>query len=194
MATAVESKPNVVFIVGGPGAGKGTQCDNLIKEFGFIHLSAGDLLRAEVKSGSERGKMIEGLMKQGKIVPSEITIELMKKKMDENPKCKFFIIDGFPRNIEQGDMFERDIVPCKFLLNLDCPESVMESRLLKRKNESTVTRPDDNEATIRLRFQTHQTTCIPVLEHYKKKDKLVQVDASKSVEQVYHEVRKLFLK
>jgi adenylate kinase family enzyme len=129
-------------------------------------------------------------------VPSEITIELIKKAIDANPRCKFFLIDGFPRNIEQGDMFERDIVPCRFLLNLDCSEKVMEERINHRLQEQLAKglplRPDDNLETMRKRFQTHVTTCVPVLAHYEKKGKLRQVDASKGVEEVYSQIKRFF--
>ncbi|GJN10965.1 hypothetical protein PR202_ga29116 [Eleusine coracana subsp. coracana] len=98
-------KVTVVFVLGGPGSGKGTQCTNIVEHFGFTHLSAGDLLRAEIKSGSENGTMIENMIKEGKIVPSEVTINLLQEAMikDDNDK---FLIDGFPRNEENRAAFE----------------------------------------------------------------------------------------
>jgi UMP-CMP kinase len=100
-----DKKVTVVFVLGGPGSGKGTQCANIVEHFGFTHLSAGDLLRAEIKSGSENGTMIENMIKEGKIVPSEVTIKLLKQAMikDENDR---FLIDGFPRNEENRAAFE----------------------------------------------------------------------------------------
>ncbi|KAK3419548.1 hypothetical protein EUGRSUZ_G00116 [Eucalyptus grandis] len=100
-----EKKPTVVFVLGGPGSGKGTQCANIVQHFGFTHLSAGDLLRAEIKSGSENGTMIQNMIKEGKIVPSEVTIKLLQKAMQESGNDKF-LIDGFPRNEENRAAFE----------------------------------------------------------------------------------------
>ena len=93
-------KPEVVFVLGGPGAGKGTQCTNIVKKYGYVHLSAGDLLREErTKSNSEFGELIENHIKNGTIVPVEITCSLLDRAMQnsENPNKKF-LIDGFPRN------------------------------------------------------------------------------------------------
>lgn len=116
---------------------------------------------------------------------------MLKKAIDSHPQCKFFLIDGFPRNIEQGEMFEKGVVPCRFLLNLECPEEVMEKRLIHRAKDGSA-RVDDNAETIRKRFQTHVTTCVPVLAHYEKKGKLRQVDASKSIDEVYSAVKQFF--
>lgn len=132
-------------LTGGPGCGKGTQCSKIVENFGFTHLSAGDLLQAEVKSRSEKGsallilyllishykaivfltfidchrhfyrKMIDEFKKEGKIVPSEVTVELLQKAMQQSPNQKF-LIDGFPRNEENRIVFEK-IVGLLFLLN-----------------------------------------------------------------------------
>ncbi|KAK7856360.1 ump-cmp kinase 3, partial [Quercus suber] len=94
-----------IYKQGGPGSGKGTQCANIVEHFGYTHLSAGDLLRAEIKSGSENGTMIQNMIKEGKIVPSEVTIKLLQRAMQENGNDKF-LIDGFPRNEENRAAFE----------------------------------------------------------------------------------------
>ncbi|KVH97212.1 Adenylate kinase [Cynara cardunculus var. scolymus] len=127
-----QKKPKVIFVLGGPGSGKGTQCANIVEHFGYTHLSAGDLLRAEIKSGSENGTMIQNMIKEGKIVPSEVTIKLLEKAISENENDKF-LIDGFPRNEENRAAFESvtGIVP-EFVLFFDCPEEEMEKRLLGR--------------------------------------------------------------
>ncbi|KAF4395269.1 hypothetical protein F8388_001656 [Cannabis sativa] len=101
-----EKNPTVVFVLGGPGSGKGTQCANIVEHFGYTHLSAGDLLRAEIKSGSENGTMIQEMIREGKIVPSEVTIKLLQKAMQDSGNDKF-LIDGFPRNEENRAAFEK---------------------------------------------------------------------------------------
>ncbi|KAL0308718.1 UNVERIFIED_CONTAM: UMP-CMP kinase [Sesamum radiatum] len=101
----IDKKVKVVFVLGGPGSGKGTQCANIVKHFGYSHFSAGDLLRAERDSGSENGTMIKNMIKKGEIVPSEVTIKLLQRAMEEDGNDKF-LIDGFPRNEENRAAFE----------------------------------------------------------------------------------------
>lgn len=103
-----KAKPTVVFVLGGPGSGKGTQCANIVKQFNFVHLSAGDLLRAERDSGSKHGEMINNMIKAGQIVPSEVTVSLLENAMNQS-KQKKFLIDGFPRNQENNDKWQAQV-------------------------------------------------------------------------------------
>jgi UMP-CMP kinase len=91
-----EYQYKVVFVLGGPGSGKGTNCARIVEEFGYVHLSAGDLLRAERASGSELADMINTYINEGKIVPAEVTVSLLKAAMEKS-ESKSFLIDGFPR-------------------------------------------------------------------------------------------------
>lgn len=183
-----EKKPTVVFVLGGPGSGKGTQCANIVQSFGYTHLSAGDLLRAEIKSGSENGTMIQNMIKEGKIVPSEVTIKLLQKAMQESGNDKF-LIDGFPRNEENRAAFEAvtKIVP-EFVLYFDCAEEEMERRLLNRNQG----REDDNIETIRKRFKVFLDSSLPVVEYYDAKGKVRKIDAGKPVEEVFEAVKSVF--
>ncbi|XP_008799350.2 UMP-CMP kinase 3-like isoform X1 [Phoenix dactylifera] len=183
-----EKKITVVFVLGGPGSGKGTQCANIVKHFGFTHLSAGDLLRAEIKSGSENGTMIQNMIKEGKIVPSEVTIKLLQKAMLESGNDKF-LIDGFPRNEENRAAFENvtKIEP-EFVLFFVCPEEEMERRLLNRNQG----RDDDNTETIRKRFKVFVESSLPVVEHYDSKGKVRKIDAAKPVDEVFEAVKAIF--
>ncbi|XP_075644522.1 UMP-CMP kinase 3-like isoform X2 [Castanea sativa] len=180
--------PTVVFVLGGPGSGKGTQCANIVEHFGYSHLSAGDLLRAEIKSGSENGTMIQNMIKEGKIVPSEVTIKLLQRAMQENGNDKF-LIDGFPRNEENRAAFEEvtKIEPA-FVLFFDCSEEEMERRLLSRNQG----REDDNIETIRKRFKVFLESSLPVIEHYTTRGKVRKIDAGKSVEEVFESVKAVF--
>ncbi|CAL1404825.1 unnamed protein product [Linum trigynum] len=183
-----EKKPTVVFVLGGPGSGKGTQCANIVEHFGYTHLSAGDLLRAEIKSGSENGTMIQNMIKEGKIVPSEVTIKLLEKAIlgIDNDK---FLIDGFPRNEENRAAFEAvtKIEP-EFVLFFDCPEGEMERRLLSRNQG----REDDNIETIRKRFKVFLDSSLPVIEYYAAKGKVKKIDAAKPVQEVFEAVKTIF--
>ncbi|KAA8515790.1 hypothetical protein F0562_018599 [Nyssa sinensis] len=187
-SSLTEKKVTVVFVLGGPGSGKGTQCANIVQHFGYTHLSAGDLLRAEIKSGSENGTMIQNMIKEGKIVPSEVTIKLLQRAMQENSNDKF-LIDGFPRNEENRAAFESvtGIEP-EFVLFFDCSEEEMVRRILNRNQG----REDDNIETIRKRFKVYMESSLPVIEYYKSKGKVHRINAEKSIEEVFEAVKAVF--
>ncbi|GAA5888619.1 hypothetical protein JCM16303_005290 [Sporobolomyces ruberrimus] len=184
----------VIFVLGGPGAGKGTQCARLVEEHQFVHLSAGDLLRAEqTRSGSEYGEMIKTYIKEGKIVPMQVTIKLLENAMrDELEKGKSqgikkrFLIDGFPRQMDQAVKFDESVCPSSLVLFLVCPEPILQERLLERGKTSG--RDDDNAESIKKRFQTFINTSMPVVEYYRKQGKVVDIDSSKTIDQVYEEI------
>ncbi|MCO5562660.1 hypothetical protein L7F22_016288 [Adiantum nelumboides] len=202
MATAIAENPDillngksfvetakVIFVLGGPGSGKGTQCASIVEHFGFTHLSAGDLLRAEINSGNENGLMIQSMIKEGKIVPSEVTIKLLLTAMHKSGNDKF-LIDGFPRNEENRAAFElvTGITPA-FILFFDCPEEEMERRLLGR-NQGRV---DDNIETIRKRFKVFIESSLPVINHYDSLGKVRKIDAARSKDEVFASVQPLFV-
>jgi len=193
MSTSAESqKPTVVFVLGGPGAGKGTQCTRIVQNFGFVHLSAGDLLRSEVQSGSKHGEMISTMIKNGQIVPSSVTVGLLEKAMKESGKNKF-LIDGFPRNEENNGTWEREMGPkvnFAFVLFFDCPEHVMQSRLLLRGESSG--RTDDNIESIKKRFNTYKDQTMPIIHYYGQKGKVVKIDANRNEDEVWQDVQHHF--
>ncbi|KXS99983.1 hypothetical protein AC578_793 [Pseudocercospora eumusae] len=181
----------VLFVLGGPGAGKGTQCANLVRDYGFKHLSAGDLLREEQnRPGSDYGEMISTYIKEGQIVPQEVTIKLLENSMvseiNESGNRKF-LIDGFPRKMDQAVKFEEIVVPSKFTLFFDCPEETMRERLLNRGKTSG--RSDDNEESIKKRFRTFVETSMPVVEYFEKEGRVVRVDATPEPDKVYERVK-----
>ncbi|KAH8432585.1 uridylate kinase ura6 [Aspergillus melleus] len=207
--TAEQSKPRfspsdvtVVFLLGGPGSGKGTQSSNLVRDYGFVHLSAGDLLRAEqVREGSQYGDLIKTYIREGKIVPMEITVALLSNAMAAElaadaaapggaDKKARFLIDGFPRKLDQAVFFEDTVCPSEMTLFLDCPEEVMESRLLKRGETSG--RDDDNAESIRKRFRVFVETSMPVVKAFEDQNKVVSVSATGSVDEVYARIREGF--
>eukprot|EP00126_Sphaerothecum_destruens_P008558 Sdes_comp20259_c0_seq2m13736 len=149
------TKPSVVFVLGGPGAGKGTQCEKIVKNFGYIHLSAGDLLREERKSGSKDGDLIERHIQEGKIVPVAITVQLIKKAMETSRSDKF-LIDGFPRNQDNLDGWNKILanhVNFQFVLFFDCPEDLCLQRAMNRGQSSG--RSDDNIESFKKRIATY---------------------------------------
>ncbi|KAL9638569.1 MAG: hypothetical protein Q9204_001452 [Flavoplaca sp. TL-2023a] len=187
---------SVIYVLGGPGAGKGTQCANLVRDYGFKHLSAGDLLRAEQnRPDSQFGNMIKDYIADGKIVPMEVTVQLLENAMtDEINKRKEtgtvrrFLIDGFPRQMDQALRFEEAVCPSQFTLFFDCPENLMQERLINRGKTSG--RADDNAESIKKRFRTFIETSMPVVDYFEKQGKVVKVNAAKGPEEIYAEVKK----
>jgi len=188
----------VIFILGGPGSGKGTQCEKLTKKYPhYTHLSAGDLLRAErKKSDSELSKIINSHIAEGKLVPSEITVELLYNAMKEaydKDKTKHFLIDGFPRNqgnVDAWNGMSKMKTTIKFVLFFDCSEEIMTSRLIQRGKTSG--RNDDELDVIRKRFLTYRNESMPIIEMYEKEGLLKTISADKSVDDVFGQVCSLF--
>ncbi|KAL6322199.1 hypothetical protein AAG906_005147 [Vitis piasezkii] len=177
-------KVTVVFVLGGPGSGKGTQCPLIIKQFGFTHLSAGDLLQAEIESGSENGLY----KKEGKIVPSEVTVKVLQQAMQGSTNNKF-LIDGFPRNEENRTAFENIMkVEPDFVLFFDCSQEELTRRILNR-NQGRV----DNIQAIPKRFRVYFESTLPVIDYYSSKGKVQKIDAERSVEEVFETVKSIFL-
>merc|ERR1711862_77401 len=193
-------KFQVVFILGGPGSGKGTQCEKITQKYkNWVHLSAGDLLRAErKKSNSELSKIINTNIAEGKIVPSEITVQLLYNAMIEEynkeQKTMNFLIDGFPRNEGNvnawNDKEELKNSAVKFVLFFDCSEEIMMSRLVQRGKNSG--RNDDEVEVIRKRFNTYTNESMPIIEMYEKEGLLKKISADKSIDDVFTEVSALF--
>jgi UMP-CMP kinase len=183
------SDVTVLFVLGGPGAGKGTQCARLVHDYHFTHLSAGDLLRAEQdRPGSQYGQLIRDCIKNGDIVPMEVTVALLENAMRDTiaasgSKRGKFLIDGFPRKMDQALKFEEVVCPARLVLFYDCPEAQMEARLLERGKTSG--RADDNAESIRKRFRTFVETSMPVVNHYDAESRVVKVDATPTPDQVY---------
>ena len=185
--TAETNRP--LILRGGPGSGKGTQSAKLVEEFKVVHLSAGDLLRAHMKSGSPEGQMVADMIANGQIVPSSVTVSLLQAAMDASGKAEF-LIDGFPRNEENRGAFESQTgIQPAFILFFDCPDEVMERRLLGR-NEG---RTDDNIDTIRKRFKVFMDQSLPVIQHYEAAGKVARINADRGADDVYKEVRRAYL-
>lgn len=185
-------KYNVMFVLGGPGAGKGTQCVNIVRDYGYVHLSAGDLLRDErQRPGSEFGEEIEGHIRNGTIVPVEITCSLLRRAMEESGKQNF-LIDGFPRNQDNLDGWNKamcEVADVKMVLFFNCTEDVCIDRCLNRGKTSG--RSDDNIESLKKRIHTYTTSTMPVIEHYKKLNLVRELNGEKSPDEVFEEVKKV---
>ncbi|CAL5343883.1 unnamed protein product [Camellia sinensis] len=173
---------------GGPGSGKGTQCAKIVENFGFTHLSAGDLLRNEISSNSENGAMILDTIKEGKIVPSNVTVKLIQRAIESSDNDKF-LIDGFPRTEENRRTYERIIgAEPNIVLFFDCPEDEMVKRVLSR-NQGRV---DDNKDTVRKRLEVFTSLNLPVINYYSQKGKLYKIRAVGTEDEIFEQVRPIF--
>lgn len=190
-----DKEVTLVFVLGGPGSGKGTQCAKLVAEKQFVHLSAGDLLRAEqTREGSKYGAMIAECIKEGTIVPQEVTVALLHQAIAENYAAgkTRFLVDGFPRKMDQALIFEQQIVKSAFTLFFECPEQVMLERLLQRGKTSG--RTDDNIESITKRFRTFVETSMPVVNYFDEQGRVVKLRCDEPVEVVYGHVKEALAK
>ncbi len=184
--------PNVVFVLGGPGAGKGTMCELAESQLGWTHLSVGDLLRAERETGGPTAAIINEVIQAGELVPNEIVVSLLKKSMETVTRTtgkNNFLVDGFPRSLDNlngwYDLFGRDADLPK-MLYFECPYSVLEQRILGRAKYTG--RRDDNIGSLKKRFDTFKQQTLPTVELFKSKGKCIEIDTSQSRQAVYAEV------
>lgn len=188
--------PEVVFVLGAPGAGKGTQCSLISKEFGFVHLSAGDLLREErQRPGSEYGEMIEEKIRNGEIVPVEVTCSLIHKAMLKSGKTQF-LIDGFPRNKDNLEGWQKvmsDKAKLLFVLFFECSREVCTQRCLNRGAAGSG-RSDDNLESLKKRFNTYLNDTMPIIEHYDAQGLVRRVNSENPPEEVFKDVKQVFQK
>ncbi|XP_008846874.1 adenylate kinase isoenzyme 5 isoform X2 [Nannospalax galili] len=177
-------KYKIIFMMGGPGSGKGTQCEKLAEKYGFTHLSTGELLRQELASESERSKLIRDIMERGDLVPSGIVLELLKEAMVASlGNTKGFLIDGYPREVKQGEEFGRRIGDPHLVICMDCSADTMTSRLLQRSQSSQ--RGEDTGRTIAKRLEAYHRASIPVVAYYETKTQLWKVNAEGAPDQVF---------
>lgn len=182
-------EPIVVFVLGGPGAGKGTMCELAEIQLDWTHLSTGDLLRAEQQAGGATMEIIKEYIAAGKLVPNEIVVRLLKDAMERTTRItgkRNFLIDGFPRSLSNleawYDVFGRESeLPA--MLYFECPFEVLERRILGRARYSG--RADDNVEAMKLRFDTFKVETLPTVELFKAKGKCVELDTSQDREAVY---------
>ncbi len=204
-----------IIIFGPPGAGKGTQSNFLIQDYGMFQVSTGDLLRNELKKDSELSKQIKSIMDAGKLVSDNIIYSLIEKKLSDKEIKNKIIFDGFPRNLDQVSklelMLQKHDQKLSKVLNLKVDYSILIKRLSGRiscsickktyneffdppptnccqKNEF-IKRSDDNEETVSKRLKTYDNETLPILEFYKKQNKVVDIDAMKQITEVRKEIR-----
>jgi adenylate kinase family enzyme len=181
--------PNVIFVLGGPGAGKGTMCELAELQLGWVHLSVGDLLRAERTAGGANAGAIEETIAAGKLVPDDVVVSLLAEKMETTTRLtgkNNFLIDGFPRSLSNlgawQAVYQRNGQLAK-MLYFECPYDVLEQRILGRAKYTG--RVDDNIESLRLRFDTFKDETLPTVEYFKNENRCIEVDTSQDRQSVY---------
>lgn len=177
-----------LVLFGPPGAGKGTQSANLIKKYNLIHLSTGDILRAEVAAQTPLGIEAKKLMDAGNLVPDEVVIGMINNKLDENKSANGFIFDGFPRTTAQAEALDKLLAQKQTQINhmlaLQVPDSELINRLLLRGQESG--RADDaNEEIIANRIKTYNDKTAPLIQYYQNQGKYTAIDGVGSLPEIF---------
>lgn len=175
--------PRTVYVTGGPGSGKGTNCAIMVTDLKYEHTSIGDLMRNEIKLGTPEGKAVEAIVKSGNLVPKEFTVELLLKTLSKL-KARTVLIDGFPRSTEQAVYLEQITKPIDFILHFDTNrEDILVNRLIERGKSSG--RADDKEETIVYRFQVYKSESAPVVNLYDPFNIIRRVDCLAPINEVY---------
>merc|ERR1711991_189621 len=188
-------KAKVIFALGGPGTGKGTGCSYISSKYEFIHISAGDLLRAEIKKKSKHGKFIHSVIKDGSIVPVEITVNLLLRDIHYH-MCNgkyLFLIDGFPRNQDNYDGWEKQAKEETDLIGVllfECSEGEMEKRICERGKSSN--RVDDNIESIKKRIVTFKKQSVPIVDYYREKGICYKIDTEGTIEDSRQQIDSIF--
>ncbi|PIP90647.1 MAG: adenylate kinase [Bdellovibrionales bacterium CG12_big_fil_rev_8_21_14_0_65_38_15] len=204
-----------LIFLGAPGSGKGTQAARVVSELGYVHLSTGDLLRSEIKSGSVLGKKVTAIMDAGKLVDDQTMIELLKANCDLSDKN--YIFDGYPRNGDQAKVLDSEFLKgtSSKAIYFDIDLDLLAKRLVNRRTcgdcgeiynliskppktagvcdkcggHNLQQRKDDNEETVKTRLGVFREAIEPVLAHYQGQDRLIRVDASASSDAVFNELK-----
>jgi adenylate kinase len=182
-----------IALFGPPGAGKGTQAEFLVRHFNLFYISTGDLLRREMANRTKLGEEARDIIAAGGLVPDEIIVQIIENTITDNPHAAGFLFDGFPRTAIQSYILDGLMIKLNTslncLINLRIPDEISVSRLLKRGETSG--RSDDNETVIRNRLREYHDKTLPVLQFYKDKNQQIDVDGTRSVEEVRQDIVKV---
>ena len=176
-----------IVLFGPPGAGKGTQSERLIEKYNLVHLSTGDIFRANIKGETELGLLAKSYMDQGNLVPDEVTINMLKSEVLKYENAKGFIFDGFPRTNAQAQALDAFLISIgteiTMMIGLEVKEEELRERLKKRAEVSG--RPDDaNPEVIQNRINVYKNETAPVKDYYEKQDKYIAVNGIGSIDDI----------
>ena len=206
-----------ILLMGPPGAGKGTQAATLVEKFQIPHISTGDMFRAAVKEGTALGKQAKACMDAGQLVPDEVTIGIVGERLAKADCKKGFILDGFPRTVEQAEALDKILKDIKInltaALNISVPSAELIERAVGRRicrkcgatyhvsfkptakdgicdacGGETYQRADDSEETMKNRLSVYEAQTKPLIDYYQKAGLYKQVDGSQAMDKVFADV------
>ena len=201
-----------IVLLGSPGVGKGTYAKILSEKHKLLHISTGDMFREEVKNNTDLGKKAKSFMDKGLLVPDEVTTEMLEERLKKNDTKKGFLLDGFPRTIAQAESFGK-ISKIGIVLNFSAPEEVIVQRISGRRTcrscgatfhvrnippkkagicdkcgGELYQREDEKPEAVKKRLDVYKKQTEPLVDYYKKKGNLKEIDASRSVDEVIGEI------
>ncbi len=202
-----------IILLGAPGAGKGTQASKIAEHYGILHISTGDIFRANIKGGTEIGKLAKSYIDAGKLVPDEVTCDIVKDRLTWEDAKSGYMLDGFPRNLFQAEQLDT-FAKVDLCLNIDVDEALLMDRICGRRvcscgesyhistlNGATTCakcggelyqRADDNPETVKTRLDTYNTQTAPLIDYYKKQGKLQSVTSGEgSPDEVFEQIKKI---
>lgn len=179
-----------IVIFGAPGSGKGTQSEKIVEKYQLNHISTGDVLRAEIKNGTELGKTAKSYIDQGQLIPDELMVNILASVFDSFGDSKGVIFDGFPRTIPQAEALKRMLQErnqgVSVMLDLEVPEDELMDRLIKRGQISG--RADDNEETIKKRLAVYHEQTAPLKDFYKKEGIYRHINGLGELERIFADI------
>lgn len=202
-----------LLIIGAPGAGKGTQSKIISDKLGIPHISTGDILRSEIASGSELGNKVKEFVESGRLVPDNIIADVLISEMKKDKYKKGYILDGFPRNINQVKIMEEKGIEIDKVIFIDTSEEEIIKRISGRRscpncgkvyniyyqppknnnkcdscNSELIQRKDDSEEVIRKRLETFKSETLPIIDYYSNKNILYRVNGDKNLDDIKNEI------
>lgn len=180
-----------IVLFGPPGAGKGTQSEKIIAQYGLTHLSTGDLFRKHLGEGTELGQLAKKYMDQGHLVPDEVVIGMVEDKINTTEGSKGFIFDGFPRTTAQAEaldvMLEKNGMKISGMIALDVSEDILKERI-KERGKTSGRVDDQDEDKINTRIKVYLAETLPVAEYYEKQNKFQKINGVGQIEEIFRQI------
>lgn len=208
-----------LVLLGPPGAGKGTQASAIVKKYNIPHISTGDIFRANIKAGTELGKKAKEYMDKGLLVPDDLVVSIVKDRLSEEDCKDGFLLDGFPRTVNQGEALDRELNQMSLkldkVINIDVEKEVLIERAIGRRickncgatyhikfnpskkegicdicENQLFQRDDDKKETVEKRIEVYLKQTRPLIDYYTEKGLILNVDGNKSIDVIFNEIVK----